>query len=199
MRLLTFVAGASAALLACAQQPAVDSSGVSSRLGDADRSGVEVGENDSSTGMPAGVKLTVLADSVRVVSGGEWFRVAIPFQLLNRSDFTLGAPGCRQPRGPEVETLTDSGWIRWKHEYDLCDSPPGYIPPGGVVVDTTQASGCTGPSNCSPPWIGPAESTLRLVWRLYPVRERPPRSSELSRGPYIEVFSAPFVARLITS
>lgn len=153
----------------------------------------ELRDRDATVASPS--SLTVEKDSISVLlRANQWFEAEIPFELHNSSTLLLGLPGCRVPDGPAIETLQNSVWRRWDVEHDLCDSPPEYVESATTRVDTLHLAGCFQREHCSPAWVGDSSAILRLVYRVYPTRERIKRSSELSRLPYIELSSKPFKA-----
>jgi hypothetical protein len=154
---------------------------------------------DSDAKVASTSSLTVEKDLVSVLlRANQLFEIAVPFKLHNGSRLLFGLPGCRVPDGPAIETLQNSVWRRWVLEHNLCDSPPEYVQPGMTRVDTLHLTGCFKQEQCIPAWVGGSSETLRLVYRVYPTRERINRSSELSRLPYIELSSRPFKAVVLS-
>ncbi len=142
--------------------------------------------------------LALERDSVAVfLRANHWFEVEIPFQLRNPLGVALGLPGCRAPNGPSIETFQNSAWRRWDLIYLLCDSRPQYVEPGSTRLDTLHLQGCFQRQHCGPAWVGDSSATLRLVYRVYPTRERIAWSSALSHLPYIDVPSKPFKAVIV--
>ncbi len=141
--------------------------------------------------------MIVQRDSVIAsLRANQWFELHVPFRIENNSSALLGLPGCRAPNGPFIETRRDSTWHRWAQEYDLCDSPPQYVKPRSMRVDTLHRAGCYQRQQCSPAWIGDSTVTMRLVYRVFPTSVALTWSSEVSRLPYVELASKPFKAIL---
>lgn len=174
--------------------------GTPARSGVPHDSDVSPGEiRDSDAKVASASSLTVEKDSVSVLlRANQWFDAELLFKLHNGSRLLLGLPGCRVPDGPMIETLQNSVWRRWEIEHNLCDSPPEYVESGMTRVDTLHLTGCFQRKHCSPAWVGGSSEILRLVYRVYPTRERINRSSELSRLPYIDLSSRPFKAVVLS-